>query len=62
MCDVVIFFWHLLVHSVVNGDRSGGGGGGGAPAGQAPPPGPQELPAGWKGLKHRTDITLCRCV
>ena len=56
--------WLLVIQvvMVVNGDMSGdmsGGGGVQTPAGQAPPPGPQGLPAGWKGLQHRTDGTLC---
>ena len=47
-----------MVIVVVTGDMSGGVGVQ-PPAGQAPPPGPQGLPAGWKGLQHRTDGTLC---
>ena len=50
----------VVVLVVMTGDMSGVGGGVQTPAGQAPPPGPQGLPAGWKGLQQRTDITLSR--
>ena len=63
MVIVVVIEVVIVVVVVVNGDSSGdmsGGVGVQPPAGQAPPPGPQGLPAGWKGLQQRTDITLSR--
>ena len=56
MVIVVVIEVVIVVVVVVNGDSSGdmsGGVGVQPPAGQAPPPGPQGLPAGWKGLQQR---------